>query len=87
MASRSCSSVGTTTAGRHHTHFLVAAGSGTGEPTSWEVDDDGHGWGDIGVLGPGPDVLRIPESAVAGHHRICLESRSSPVCAALDIAD
>ena len=46
-------------------------------------EEDGRGWDDIGVDGPGPDLIEIPDIAGLGSCRVC--ATDVPVCAPLEI--
>ncbi|WP_159616569.1 hypothetical protein [Arthrobacter zhaoguopingii] len=75
----------------HARYFLSAttgAYEGSGSPLWWSVDDgEGRGWEDIGIAGPGPDTLIIPDSIRPGRYRLCTASSMPNVCTPLDIAE
>lgn len=76
-------------AGWTTTHFLTASAAGyDGEP-SWVAagDPDGYGWEDIGIAGPGPDVLTIPDDAGGGAYRICTANAVENFCAEITVVD
>jgi hypothetical protein len=66
-------------------YFMVAGTAGSGEPGEWWAVDDaeGRGWDDIGVGGPGPDLVEIPEVAELADYRVC--ATDVPVCAPLKV--
>ena len=71
-----------------HVFDLVAVGEGMLEPESWSVaGSDGHGVPDIGIVGPGPDRVRIPDVAEPGTWRICTGNARQNICTAIEIAD
>lgn len=46
--------------------------SGDATPTWWTVEDSAdRGWEQVGVSGPGPDRVLVPESASPGDYRLC----------------
>lgn len=68
--------------------FLTATASGydnEATPNWWSIDDDdeGKGWDAIGVSGPGPDTLVIPETATPGSYRLCTANAVDNFCAPL----
>jgi hypothetical protein len=75
----------------HARYFLSATTSayeGSGSPTWWSVDDsEGRGWEDIGITGPGPDTLVIPDSIRPGGYRLCTANSRPNICTPLDIAE
>ncbi|WP_159801375.1 hypothetical protein [Arthrobacter zhaoguopingii] len=75
----------------HARYFLSAttgAYGGSGSPLWWSVDDgEGRGWEDIGIAGPGPDTLIIPDSIRPGKYRLCTANSMPNVCTPLDIAE
>lgn len=54
---------------------------------SWRSADDNEGiaWADIGVSGPGPDTLTIPDSIDLGTYRLCTANSIENICTMLDI--
>lgn len=71
------------------THLLTSSTDGYGGgPSAVPVDDaEGYGWDDIGVGGPGPDRLVIPDDAVPGPYRICTANALENFCAELTVVD
>lgn len=70
-------------------YYLTAAidnNSSFGSPSWWSVDEnEGKGWPDIGVGGPGPDTLTIPDSIDPGTYRLCTANSGENICTMLDI--
>lgn len=66
-------------------YFMVAGTEFTGEGTDWWAvnDAEGRGWDDIGVIGPGPDLIEVPDIAELGSYRVC--ATDVPVCAPLEV--
>ena len=66
-------------------YFMVAGTEFTGEHTEWWAvnDAEGRGWDDIGIDGPGPDLIEIPDIAELGSYRVC--NHSLPHCAPLEV--
>jgi hypothetical protein len=66
-------------------YFMVAGTESTGEHTEWWAVDDaeGRGWDDIGIGGPGPDLIEIPDIAELGSYRVC--NHGLPHCAPLEV--
>lgn len=68
-------------------YMLVSSPAGSQrEPAWWPVDD--HSDGDVqalGVHGPGPDRVVVPETAAPGEYRICTANAGDEFCAPLRI--
>lgn len=59
-----------------------------GEPSGVLVADaEGYAWPDVGIGGPGPDRLRIPDGVAPGPHRICTANAGEDVCAPIELTD
>ena len=69
------------------THFLTSSTDGYGgSPGAWAVDAaEGHGWEDIGIAGPGPDLIVIPVDASTGAYRICTANAHENICAEVTV--
>lgn len=66
-------------------YWLTSDGNG-GEPTSIRVGAEGdYGWPDVGVGGPGPDRVLIPDGIEPGSYRVCTANAGDEFCAPLDI--
>jgi hypothetical protein len=66
--------------------YLTSDGPGAGwERQWWPVDAAGMGVPDIGVGGPGPDRVLIPEVAEPGAYRICTGNAGADFCAPIEI--
>ena len=71
-----------------HMFDLVAAGEGMLDPESWSpAGTEGFAIEDIGVVGPGPDRVRIPEVAEPGMWRVCTGNAGQNFCAQIQIVD
>jgi hypothetical protein len=70
-------------------YYLAAAinnNDSFSSPSWWSVDDsEGKGWADIGVSGPGPDTLTIPDSIDPGTYRLCTANSVENICTVLGI--
>lgn len=70
-------------------YFLTAAVSGydnASTPNWWSADDtEGKGWDDIGVGGPGPDRLVVPDTATPGTYRLCTANSVENLCVGIEI--
>ena len=62
-------------------------GMETGKPT-WRKagDNEGCGGDDIGIYGPGPDHVIIPDTAPDGNYRLCTANAIDEACSLLKIA-
>lgn len=59
---------------------------GNGGPPSWvPVGTDGHGWPDVGVGGPGPDRVAIPDDVPPGRYRVCTANAGNDFCAPVEV--
>ena len=69
-------------------YYLIAPfGNGSTEPSWWSVEDPegGLAWVDIGVGGPGPEWVTIPDDASPGLYRICTANAVRKVCGEVTI--
>jgi hypothetical protein len=67
-------------------YYLTAPSSPGGRPTWWSVEEsEDRGWDDLGVSGPGPDVVRIPGVAEPGEYRICTANARDRACGAVTV--
>ena len=66
--------------------YLTSNGPGAGWQMSWHpVVEQGIAVEDIGVGGPGPDHVPIPEVAEPGSYRICTGNAGADFCAPIEI--
>jgi hypothetical protein len=66
--------------------FLTSDGPGQGwEREWWPVDAAGMAVPDIGVGGPGPDRVLVPEVVEPGAYRICTGNAGADFCAPIEI--
>ena len=45
------------------------------------LPDDEYGWIDVGVRGPGPDAVVLPDELTAGDYRVCTANAGANFCA------
>ncbi len=55
------------------------------DPTWWDADENGYGWVDIGIIGRGPDIAIIPDTADPDTYRLCTANASRKSCALLTV--
>ncbi len=68
--------------------YYLTSGPGSGSPAPewWSVEDsEGHGWPDVGIGGPGPDYVMIPNTAPSGTYRLCTANARDQACELLTI--
>ncbi len=69
-----------------HRFNLTSDGPGAGWRLEWYLpDDENVAFADIGVGGPGPDRVPIPETARPGEYRICTGNAGEEFCALIEI--
>ncbi len=66
-------------------YWLTSDGNG-GRPFSVPVYTEGYGVPDVGVGGPGPDRVVLPDDAAPGSYRICTANAGDEFCAPLEIS-
>lgn len=71
-----------------HEFDLVSDSPGPGWQRGWSrAGDEGFAIPDIGVGGPGPDRVPIPEAAEPGRWRICTGNAGQNICTEIEILD
>lgn len=65
---------------------LVSAANG-GQPAWTHTGNDQFGIPDVGIGGPGPDRVQIPDDAGPGSYRICTGNAGENFCALIEIVD
>lgn len=71
-----------------HRYDLLSDGPGAGWQRSWHpVGAEPIAVDDIGVGGPGPDRVPIPETAEAGDYRICTGNAGENFCTPIHIGE
>jgi hypothetical protein len=65
--------------------WMTSDGNG-GEPTTVPAFAEGYSVHDVGVRGPGPDHVRLPDDVPPGDYRICTANAGEDFCAPLEIA-
>jgi hypothetical protein len=69
-----------------HRYNLSSDGPGAGWEMSWHLPNaENIAFPDIGVSGPGPDRVPIPETAEPGSYRICTGNAGEEFCAPIEI--
>jgi len=59
---------------------------GSHTPDWWSIEDsEGRGWVDVGVGGPGPDHVVIPETAPPGDYLLCTANAVEEACAIVTV--
>lgn len=68
-------------------YYLTSDGGSLGwEPSWWSLADaEGRGWRDIGVSGPGPDQVIVPNTATNGFYRLCTANAVEEACGLLEV--
>ena len=67
---------------------LTSDGPGEGWPIEWRVaGEEGFAVEDIGVGGPGPDRVVIPDTAEPGSWRICTGNAGENVCVRIRLVE
>lgn len=64
--------------------WMTSDGNG-GEPFTVPAFTEGYGVEDVGVGGPGPDRVRLPDDASPGDYRVCTANAGEDFCAPLEI--
>jgi len=72
-----------TDSGWQRLHLMVAAVNG-GEPTWFEAGEDPI-VGAVGVDGPGPDRIPIPDVVPPGDYRICTANAGDNICTPIEV--
>lgn len=63
--------------------LLTAVPAGSGLEPGWATLEEGATWDDVLITGPGPDLLRIPESADGEYYRLCTANAPQNICTQL----
>lgn len=67
--------------------YYLSAGLRGSKPAWWSAADSaGRGWVDIGINGPGPDRLVVPDTAADGTYLLCTANATKKACALLTVA-
>jgi hypothetical protein len=69
-----------------HARYLLSSDA-NGTAPSWVGADepDKWAWEDVGVSGPGPDAVLIPDVAAPGRYRLCTANAQDNLCAEIEI--
>ena len=70
------------------TYYLTSdwGTSGDFSPTWWKAEDsEDRGWEQVGVSGPGPDRVLIPDTAPPGDYLLCTANALDKACALLAV--
>ena len=67
-------------------YYLTSDWGRRGEhtPTWWRAGASG-GWEDVGISGPGPDRVVVPDTAEDGTYRLCTANAADQVCGLLTV--
>jgi len=70
-------------------YFLTSAPADGGpNETSWIPAEDGEpGWDAVGIGGPGPDVIEVPDTADEGTYRVCTAISPENYCTQITVAN
>lgn len=68
--------------------YYLVSGRGKSKPGWWSATDPspGRGWDDVGINGPGPDRLVVPDTAADGTYLLCTANAATKACALLTVA-
>jgi hypothetical protein len=66
--------------------MLISDAAG-GRPMWFEADDESVAVEAIGIAGPGPDRVPIPETLEPGEYRICTANAGENVCTPIDVVE
>ena len=66
-------------------YHLVSDWGGERDPVSFPADSEQFAVEDVGIGGPGPDVVLVPEVAEPGQYRICTGNMRENICATVTI--
>lgn len=69
------------------THWMTSDANGDQYADTVPAGTEGYGVIDVGVGGPGPDHVRLPDDVGPGEHRICTANAGEEFCAPLTITD
>jgi hypothetical protein len=68
-------------------YYLTARSERSTLDPAWGPVEEPYGWDDVGVTGPGPDLVLIPPSAEPGRYRVCTANAGNPqFCSEFDVA-
>ncbi len=72
----------------NQTYYLTSDWGTSGDytPSWWSVEDsDNRGWHQVGVSGPGPDRVLVPDTAPPGAYLLCTANALDEACALLTV--
>lgn len=55
-------------------------------PTWFRAGTEGSGWDDVGIAGPGPDTIAIPDAAEDGDYRLCTANTRDEICLTFSVS-
>ena len=73
--------------GWRHRYWLTSSPAGSTRSPTWAPAGEDHDWDDIGIGGPGPDRVKVPDTAEAGQYRVCTANARGNSCAELTIIE
>lgn len=68
-------------------YLLISDGNNTAPTWAGPAERGQWAWEDIGVEGPGPDTVLIPDGAPPGTYRLCTANAVNNFCAEIEIVD
>lgn len=69
------------------THWMTSDANGDRDPDTIPAGSEGFAVEDVGVGGPGPDHVRLPEELEPGEYRVCTANAVTQFCAPLTVTD
>lgn len=66
-------------------YYLSSDWGGSGHRPTWGVPGN-YGWVDVGISGPGPDHVIVPDPLPDGRYRLCTANAVVQVCGLLVVA-
>jgi len=67
-------------------HLMTSNANGVDYMDTAPVDTEAFDVIDVGIGGPGPDSVRLPDGLAAGEYRICTDNAGDEFCAQIQIA-
>jgi hypothetical protein len=67
-------------------HLYLMLSDSHHQPATFPPEADDLDWDDVGIDGPGPDRVALPEDLRPGEYRICTGNAGQNFCAPIEIA-